>query len=316
MDRTLSTPGSHALAHTQAQASQNPYFAYLASLSSEKSRRTMSSILNQIATTLGAADATSCPWPQLRRNHLNALLLSAQQEGKSPSTLKLYLSAAKGVCREAWLLKQLGTDEYTQIRDLKAPKGSRLAKGRRLDDDELVGLIRHCQNQKSAKGARDAAIITVLGGCGLRRSEIVSINYEDVDLTDGSFRVIGKGNKERVVYMPPLTLGLTQRWITDYRGEEFGPLFTRVRKNCDVTDAALTDQAIYHILKERQMECGLESFGPHDLRRTFASKLLDHGEDLLTVKEAMGHSDITTTQRYDHRGEQRLAKAAKAFKFQ
>ena len=66
---------------------------------------------------------------------------------------------------------------------------------------------------------------------------------------------------------------------------------------------------MYHILQVRQREAGLDRCAPHDLRRTFATALLDNGEDLITVKDAMGHASLTTTQKYDRRGEQKLRKA-------
>ncbi|MCV5688813.1 site-specific integrase, partial [Escherichia coli] len=86
--------------------------------------------------------------------------------------------------------------------------------------------------------------------------------------------------------------------------------FPRIRRFDDVTGERMSDQAIYHILETRRVEAGLEMFAPHDLRRTFASSMLDNGEDIVTVKDAMGHSSIATTQKYDRRGDERLKRAS------
>ncbi len=67
---------------------------------------------------------------------------------------------------------------------------------------------------------------------------------------------------------------------------------------------------MYHILNERRLQCGIDNCAPHDLRRTFASMMLDNGEDLITVRDAMGHASVTTTQKYDRRGDARLRRAA------
>ncbi|EEW42926.1 hypothetical protein HMPREF0484_1044 [Klebsiella pneumoniae subsp. rhinoscleromatis ATCC 13884] len=98
-------------------------------------------------------------------------------------------------------------------------------------------------------------------------------------------------------------------WTDQVRGEHPGPLFTRIRRFDTLTNDRLTDQAVYHVLQVRQRQAGIAKCAPHDLRRTFATAMLDNGEDLITVKDAMGHASVTTTQQYDRRGEARLRTA-------
>ncbi|HDC4761411.1 tyrosine-type recombinase/integrase, partial [Escherichia coli] len=166
-----------------------------------------------------------------------------------------------------------------------------------------------CEADRSCLGARDAAMLAVILGCGLRRSEVVSLDLRDVVTQDRALRVLGKGNKERLAYVPAGAWQRLQIWIDEIRGETPGPLFTRIRRFGDVTLNRLTDQAVYHILQVRQGQAGITKCSPHDLRRTFATAMLDNGEDLITVKDAMGHASVTTTQQYDRRGEQRLQDA-------
>jgi site-specific recombinase XerD len=84
-----------------------------------------------------------------------------------------------------------------------------------------------------------------------------------------------------------------------------------VRRYDDLTYDRLSSQAVYHILNTRRVQAGIEKCAPHDLRRTFASSMLGNGEDLITVKDAMGHASLTTTQKYDFRGNERLRDASK-----
>lgn len=152
-------------------------------------------------------------------------------------------------------------------------------------------------------------MLTVILGCGLRRSEAVGLDFRDVVTQDRASRVLGKGNKERLAYMPAGAWQRLQMWIDQVRGVNDGPLFTRIRRFDTLTSDRLTDQAVYHILQKRQCQAGIAKCAPHDLRRTFATAMLDNGEDLITVKDAMGHASVTTTQQYDRRGEARLRAA-------
>lgn len=264
---------------------------------------------------IGFSSIKHCQWGALRRHHIQAIIDMLSDADKAPATINTYLAALKGVALEAWAMKLMDTESYQHIRQVKSVRGSRLPKGRALTGHEIRALFRCCEKDHSSKGLRDAAILSVLLGCGLRRSEIVALNYEHIQFRDQAFIVRGKGNKERISYMPEDTWERVQLWIDEIRGSQDGALFTRIRRFDDVTDERITDQAIYYILETRQQESGIDKFAPHDLRRTFASAMLDNGEDIVTVKDAMGHASIMTTQRYDRRGDDRLRKAARHLRF-
>ena len=94
------------------------------------------------------------------------------------------------------------------------------------------------------------------------------------------------------------------------RGADAGPLFCNINKGGKIKIHRMTDQAVLHILKKRANEAGVASFSPHDLRRSFISDLLDAGADISMAQQLAGHSNVTTTARYDRRGEATKRKAA------
>ncbi|WP_110877664.1 tyrosine-type recombinase/integrase [Franconibacter helveticus] len=287
----------------------NPARAYLLSLNSVRSRQTMASFLGIVAGMLGASNADTCSWGSLRRHHVMAITELLRDTGRATATVNTYLSALKGVAKEAWMLKLMDVDSFQHIRAVRNLRGSRLPRGRALPNNEIRQLFAVCDADRSSIGPRDAAMLAVILGCGLRRSEAVGLNLSDVIIDERALRVLGKGNKERLAYMPTGTWQRLQFWIDQVRGDAPGPLFTRIRRFDTLTNDRLTDQAVYHILQVRQREASIEKCAPHDLRRTFATAMLNNGEDLITVKDAMGHASITTTQQYDRRGENRLRAA-------
>ena len=194
---------------------------------------------------------------------------------------------------------------------MKSVRGSRRPRGRGLDASEVRRLFLVCQDDPSLIGIRDIAILSVLIGCGLRRAEIVALDYSAYDRRDRSLTVRGKGNKERIAFLPDGAFIRIETWLDSVRGDAAGPLFTRVRRFNDLTHDRLTSQGIYHILETRRVQAGVEKCAPHDLRRTFATSMLLNGEDLITVKDAMGHASLTTTQKYDRRGDERLREASR-----
>lgn len=295
-------------------SSLNAAQAYLLSLNSENSRSTMRSNLNKIAYLLGSFNLNNCPWHQINRDYVLGVIEALKSEKLESATINTYIAAIKGVAQELWLSKKITTDNYQLIKHIKQMKGSRLAKGRALSRNEIQLLFSSC-NDQTIKGIRDSAILGVLLGCGLRRSEIVDCSIGNFNAEEGSLRVLGKGNKERMCYLPKQSLSLLDLWLTTVSGDKDRALFTRIRRFDAVTDDKLTSQAILHILNERRKQAGVNAFSPHDCRRTFASMLLDNGEDISTVKDAMGHASIITTQKYDKRGFERLKKASDNLNF-
>lgn len=287
---------------------KNPAMMYLMSLPSKRSRTTMLSFLGQVSKMVGTVTVEQFDWGSLRRQHIQAVVAMLSSKGLAPSTINTYLAALKGVALESWALGMMDAESYQQVKTVKSVRGKRLPKGRALSRREIQALYEAC-NADSNAAARDAAMIAILAGCGLRRAEVVALDLADVDFEEGSIKVVGKGNKEREAFMPMGAQKRLKQWL-EHRGQEPGALFQRVLKSGRVAPERLSAQAVYHVLQQRQTQAGVKSFAPHDMRRTFASMLLENGEDIITVKDAMGHESVATTQKYDRRGNDRLKQAS------
>jgi site-specific recombinase XerD len=285
---------------------------YLLSLQSEQSRVTMASLLNVIAYRLAKKKShQQFDWSSLHYEKILMLLSDLKADGKSPATINVYLSALKGVAKEAWRKKLIDVETYQHIKEIRRIKGTRSIKGRALSIDELNQLIDFCMQSEGIIALRDAAVIALVYGAGLRRHEAAGLLLSDLDRSSGTIKVLGKGNKERVNALHNRVLEIVEVWLEE-RGLAPGPLFLRARKGERLLNEPISGQTIYDIIIRRYKEAGLKRLTPHDLRRTFATKLLENGEDVFVVQDLMGHSSVETTKNYDRRDEAARKKAAKA----
>jgi integrase len=239
----------------------------------------------------------------VRYQHSQAIRAKLRELYPSAATANRHLYALKGVLKEAWRLGYMSAEDYQRAVDIKRIDGEKAAsaeRGRALRGGELAALIGVCSDD-TARGARDAAIIAVAYGAGLRRAEIAGLDLADYD-GDKCQIVIraGKGNKERVIPMNEGVCAAINDWL-ELRGPWAGPIFTKVYKGGHVSTEGLTAQTIYDMMAERADQAGVKHFSPHDMRRSFAGDLLDAGADLVTVQKLMGHSDPRTTSGYDRR---------------
>lgn len=294
---------------SKANLSNHPVAVYLSRLS-KGSRRTMMGALSKIVelATQGKVDLWSFEWSALRYQHTQAIR-TRLAEIYSVNTANKMLAALRGVLEEAWRLGLISAEEYRRASDLKAIRGKSLPKGRALSEQELTVLFNHCQNDSKVSGHRDGAMLALLYYCGLRRSELVALDLEHYQPLDSKLEIrSGKGNKDRIVYLNQIAEGKLAFWLK-LRGNSDGPLFLRIDKVGKLIRQRLTDQAVLSILAKRAIDAGVSTFSPHDLRRTFISDLLDNGVDISTVQQLAGHSSVSTTARYDRRGEVAKKKA-------
>ena len=106
------------------------------------------------------------------------------------------------MAKEAWMLKLMDVESFQHIRAVRNLRGTRLPRGRALPAEEISKLFTVCETDTSCTGARDAALLAVILGCGLRRSEAVGLSLSDIVTNERALKVLGKGNKERLAYMP------------------------------------------------------------------------------------------------------------------
>ena len=314
---------------------KNPVVSYLASLGSKDSRRVQKTALDQIAVALSNGEIEDClqfPWEQLDYGTVTAI--KAWLDSRyAPATVNRYLCAVRRVIKEAWRHHLITAEEYQRATDVQSVSAKRLPTGRELENEEIRSLIEVCLNDEDnpTLGIRDAAIISLMYSSGLRRAEVVTLDFEDLDLKNSELKVIGKRNKERKAYLAHGAVKAVEKWI-EKRGVKPGPLFYSVNKGGNIVRyrnerlsaqekqngvspkrivARLSDQTIYHIIDKRANQAGLvKKTTPHDMRRTFVSDLLDVGVDLATVSKMAGHEDTNTTKRYDRRSSKVMQEAA------
>ena len=307
----------------------NPVLIYLAALESEASRRTMTQALARIADLLNGhepgeeeqseaknlARALACDWTRIEGHHIEVIKSQLGAAAGKRSTANKWLCALRGVLRAAHKQRLISAETLADITGVKGFKHTAQPAGREVSDEELMSLALACRADQSIAGRRDAALLTVAYGAGLRRFELAGLTLKDWNASERSLSVWGKGNKERKVYLSESAARVLVRWLDLRESSQPGAaLFCPVNKGGKQMERGMTAQAIYNALAKRAKEAGIAAFTPHDLRRTFISDLLDAGADISTVAALAGHADVKTTQRYDRRGER--AKKAAANKLQ
>ena len=218
-----------------------------------------------------------------------------------PRTLARRLSALRRFYR---YLEREGRVAENPCDRIDAPRLGRPLPGA-LTEKEVERLLA-APDVDTALGLRDRAMLEVLYATGLRVSELVGLRSEQVNLGQGVLRVVGKGDKERLVPLGELAVGWLDRFFERGRagilGMKSSPvLFPTARGR------AMTRQAFWYLIKRYAGCAGISrDISPHTLRHAFATHLLDHGADLRVVQMLLGHRDISTTQIYTHVARERL----------
>ncbi len=238
----------------------------------------------------------------VKQEHLLEYLSYRVSSGIQPRSAARLLSSIRRFYR--YQLRQ-GSLEIDPTEQIEFPK-----LGRQLPEvltEEDVEELLMAPNISKPQGIRDRAMLEILYACGLRVSELIGLRMYQVNLRTGVLRIIGKGNKERLVPFGEQA----GEWLEHYLSDARGALLKNC-KDCDVLfvsnrGSGMTRQAFWHVIKRHAQAVGIaKHLSPHTLRHAFATHLLNHGADLRVVQMLLGHSDLSTTQVYTHIAQARL----------
>lgn len=236
-----------------------------------------------------------------RRDQLLGYLAAAVDAALHPRTSARRLSSLRQFYRWAVREQLVASDPSAQI---DAPRlGRPLPKS--LSEAEVERLL-SAPDFGTAEGVRDRAMLEVLYATGLRVSELVGLQPDQLNLAHGVVRVVGKGGKERLVPLGDEAVEWVDRFVGTARpellsGRPCGALFPTRR------GAGMTRQAFWYRIKKHAQSAGIrQALSPHTLRHAFATHLVNHGADLRVVQLLLGHSALSTTQIYTHVARERL----------
>ena len=223
-------------------------------------------------------------------------------ENMNSKTVARNISSLKTFYKYMLITKKIVNDPMNKI---VLPKTSKsLPNVLSIDDIDKLLDIKVVDNYS----ARDKAMLELMYGSGLRVSELVDLGVNDVNLDDDLVRMIGKGNKERIVPIGDYAHDSIKNYLENYRG------CMLKKRLCDKLflnnhGQGMTRQGFFKNLKELAKKQGItKEFSPHTLRHSFASHLLDNGADLRSIQEMLGHSNLSTTQIYTHVAMEKLRK--------
>ena len=233
---------------------------------------------------------------------LNQYLATRYDGGLSGRSTARFLSSLRSLCQYMLRQKIRADDPVSLLQNPKLPQSL----PKTLTESEVLDLLA-APNTDDPIQLRDKAMLEVLYATGLRVTELVSLRLDQLSLQQGVVRVIGKGNKERLVPLGEDAIDWVSTFIKQGRGAllkaESDIIFPSKR------GVAMTRQTFWHRIKLYSKIANIQTdLSPHTLRHAFATHLLNHGADLRVVQMLLGHSDLSTTQIYTHVATQRLQK--------
>lgn len=285
-------------AHTLYQHTQ-PYWDFLR-IEKQASLHTISNYQRQLqAVSELLAQAEINAWQQVEASTVRWILIQSHKQKLGAKSIGLRLVALRQFL--AFLVKR-GELKVNPAQGIKAPKvGKHLPKN--IDAEQVTQLLNIQSDKPLAQ--RDLAMMELMYSSGLRLSELQGLNLDNMDLTNGEVKVLGKGNKERIVPIGSKAITAIQNWLV-------------VRKQFQPKENALFINQRGGRLSHRSIQLAMEKWGkiqaldthlhPHKLRHSFATHLLEASQDLRAVQELLGHSSLSTTQIYTHLDFQHLAK--------
>jgi integrase/recombinase XerC len=263
---------------------------------SPRTLRAYESDLKQFGSFLtadGKREAPSGP-EQIDTLAVRGFVARMSRDGLRKSSISRKLSAVRSFLRHALREGRIEFNPAEQLASPRVPKGL----PRDLTVDEMFNLLEHVQGDDVA-AIRDLAILELLYATGLRVGELTSLSLDDADLANRIVRVLGKGDKERLVPFGGKATRAMKRWVE--RSRELRVKTGEVAVFLNLRGGRLTDRSVRRILSRRLNEAAIRTrVSPHALRHSFATHLLGAGADLRAIQELLGHASLSTTQRYTH----------------
>lgn len=277
------------------QRALKEYLNYLA-IERGCSRNTVAAYKRDLERYIASLDeAGICSPDDIERKHIEAHIQDLYHKELAASSIERAISAIKGFHR--FMVAERITTAHPAA-DLPLPK-----KPERLPDVLSLEQAASLCDQSfalTATGQRDHAIIEVLYGCGLRVSELCDLELSRVYLDEGLLRVVGKGNKERIVPIVGSAARVLADYLDHWRGQLVSARTSAPYVFLNAHGKRLSRQSVHTIVAKYGAVVGIKDLHPHTLRHSFATHMLQGGADLRIVQELLGHSDISTTQLYTH----------------
>ena len=248
------------------------------------------------------AQGHATPIMAISREDILRYLLHRMDKGLKARSTARCLSCLRALYRYLQREKKLSDDPTLRVENPKL--------GRPLPEtltEQDVERLLAAPDINTSMGVRDRTMLEVLYACGLRVSELTSLQLSEINLRQGVIRIVGKGSKERLVPMGEESIA----WVTRFLAEARLELLKRnLAQDCVFPSnrgVAMTRQTFWYRIKAHAQTAGIQKkLSPHTLRHAFATHLLNHGADLRVVQLLLGHSDLSTTQIYTHIAQHRM----------
>lgn len=247
------------------------------------------------------------PLLEVTEDDVVAYVHQLRDTGKAPSSVARALVSVRSLHRYLAVEEIAVADPAAEVEVPRVPQGLPKA----LSEAEVEALLAAVVGDDGA-ARRDRAMLEVLYGSGLRISELVGLSLGDLDLDAGLARVLGKGDKERVVPLGRLSVGALRVWLAEGGRPQLEPERWARRGDAEALflnqrGGRLSRQGAWAVVRRYGDRVGLgERLTPHVLRHSCATHMLDHGADIRTVQELLGHASISTTQIYTRVSTERL----------
>ena len=268
--------------------------AVLNSLTSPASRRVYEYAIDQFT-------AWYCSEPRLAFNRIVVVRyrMHLESRGLAANTINQQLAAVRRLAHEAADSGLLSPELAAGISRVKGVKQLGFRSGNWLTVEQCSEVLKHSAGH-SLRAKRDYAMLAVLFGCGLRRSELVGLQLDEVEMRQGHWAIvdlIGKGGHIRTVPIPAWVKAAVDGWAAQ-AGITHGKIFRAVGRAGKVWGKGVSQNVVWYVVKTCCEKAGLQHIAPHDLRRTCAKLCHSNGGELEQIQFLLGHASVQTTERY------------------